>query len=245
MFYNLYKYDLKEMLSSLWKLGLVVLGMTLISGLTLRFIHEGNWFLTLSLMAEFLLVFAFWILVLVTLVLHFNNHCFGKQGYLTFTLPVTSWQILLAEMLAAFTVVILCGLFFFLLIGLVFGLNLTGTILTEVSPFYAEMMHTLAYWLPDLLHALLSGVLGILASLAEVYLAMSIGQLFINYRVAASFVAFFVLDVLTSVVQLLCAFPASSSLGAILGSFDLSSLVILLACFFGSVYIMDRHLNLK
>lgn len=117
MFVKLLKYELKSIGKWYFALNASVLAISLFLGFSFshKYItnyannsynsgaHLGTQLLPLSLALIFgILVAGAWIATLVIIVRRFYKSIFGREGYLSLTLPVSTHQLILSKLLAAF-----------------------------------------------------------------------------------------------------------------------------------------------
>lgn len=138
MFLKLFKYDMLSIAKKMWIYYVVMLGLSVISGLfTLQAnITEQPYSLTMfTFVGLYSFVSAFVYIVVIVLVLHrYSTTSFSNQGYLTHTLPVTEHQILLSKILsltvwalASYAMLALCN-------------TIYGVFAQNFSKFYNELL---------------------------------------------------------------------------------------------------------
>ena len=170
--------------------------------------------LTLGAVGYILLLTSLSVLTVVYIVVHFYRSMFSAQGYLTFTLPATTNEIISAKLLSSFIFQLLNSLCLFLSVTIaVCELALFGArdsidnilhYINEIMDFLAEIfgmapMTTVLY----MIYALISAISGILIF----YFAICLGQLLQKHRILGAVVTFFVtttvIRVITTIIQLL------------------------------------------
>ena len=127
---------------------------------------------------------------LVITVRRFYQNIYGREGYLTWTLPANAHQIILSKMTMA-TIWYIASI-----LGIIFSFIIMIAIVAIGSgvDFFQQFGVLLSYiptvtWIQFLFYFILSSISGVLF----LYLAISIGQLFQNHRVLMAFVSVFVL----------------------------------------------------
>ena len=131
-----------------------------------------------------------YIATIVLIVRRFAKTVFGREGYLTNTLPVSAHQLILSKLLVAFILDIISSLVILLSIGIIaaFCLDMKdillatsyfGQILKEIGAFYLFIPST---------------ILSMIAGILFYYLCISIGNLFNTNKVLMGFVAFFAIQ---------------------------------------------------
>lgn len=141
----------------------------------------------------------------IIIIRRFYNNIFGREGYLTWTLPTGSHTVLLVKVTSALIWSIFCfiSLILSLLIFLgVIGLAQQKNIFDELGPVFEHIGSSL------ICQSLLFQVLATISGILMLYCAISLGQLFINNRIVMAFVFGFILWVVLSIIGRL--FPSIS-----------------------------------
>lgn len=143
-----------------------------------------------------ILVAGAWIATFVIIIRRFYKNVFGREGYLTLTLPVSSHQLILSKLLASliwtvFNAIILAiGITF-----LILPISGVGKFLMAL-PYFASLF-TPTEWLIIFICFILSSLSGILM----IYLSIAVGQLFTDRRVLMSFVAYFTIAIIVIILS--------------------------------------------
>ena len=254
MFWNLVRYEFKNV--NKWYLALyaAVLFLSVLIGIqtqSLIKLPEKN----LSVLLVFLsTVFGGLMLTLVIstiflIIKRFKGSVYDRQGYLTLTLPVSEHHIITAKLIGAFiwsvisTAVLLLCIYIILL-----STNSDEVQLSTLLSFVAE--HFTGFSL-TVLSFLLNTISGILC----IYLAISIGQLFNEYRTALSIVAYIGIQIVVGFIELFYRsnpgfyFPSTSGgadqfqMGIIM---TILEEVILIAIYYlGTYHILKNKVNLQ
>ena len=141
----------------------------------------------------------------IIIIRRFYNNIFGREGYLTWTLPTGSHTVLLVKVTSALIWSIFCfiSLILSLLIFLgVIGLAQQQNIFDLLGPLFEKIGSSLIW------QSLLFQVLATISGILMLYCAISLGQLFINSRIVMAFVFGFILWVVLSIIGRL--FPSIS-----------------------------------
>ncbi len=141
----------------------------------------------------------------IIIIRRFYNNIFGREGYLTWTLPTGSHTVLLVKVTSALIWSIFCfiSLILSLLIFLgVIGLAQQQNIFEALGPVFEKIGSSLIW------QSLLFQVLATISGILMLYCAISLGQLFINSRIVMAFVFGFILWVVLSIIGRL--FPSIS-----------------------------------
>ncbi len=201
MFWNLVRYEFKNV--NKWYLALyaAVLFLSVLIGIqtqSLIKLPEKN----LSVLLVFLstvfggLMVTLVISTIFLIIKRFKGSVYDRQGYLTLTLPVSEHHIITAKLIGAFiwslisTAVLLLCVYIILL-----STNSNEVQLSTLLSFVGE--HFTGFSL-TVLSFLLNTISGILC----IYLAISIGQLFNEYRTALSIVAYIGIQIVVGFIEL-------------------------------------------
>lgn len=205
MFGKLVKYEFKAV--GHWYLAMN--GLILLASLALGFyasylsrhydlLNNGG----LLVVTFVLLVFAFISLIigqliatLILIIRRFYSHLFGREGYLSLTLPVKESQLISSKLSAALALTI--GNY--LVIALAMGLIYLFINQQEVSEFSSKIYASLPKATVTAIHNsvplwLLGSIVGRVANILLIYAAISVGQLFRNHRVLMAFISYFVIE---------------------------------------------------
>ena len=255
MFWNLVRYEFKNV--NKWYLALyaAVLALSVPLGM------QGHYYSYISFKDSQPFLFIFLALVfggliitlgistLFLIIKRFKGSVYDRQGYLTLTLPVSEHHIITAKLIGAFiwsvisTAVLLLCIYIMLL-----STNSDEVQLSTLLSFVGE--HFTGFGLAGL-SFLLSTISGILC----IYLAISIGQLFSEYRTALAIVAYIGIRIVIGFIELffntssnfyansLAGFNDNFYMGA---SISIVEELIFIAIFYlGTYYILRNKVNLQ
>ena len=196
---KLIKYDLKALAKILAPLWGVLLVMGIIFGISIRSNLEG--------IGNTMIVFSLVVIVAVIVAIFVVNVIIvQEEGYLMFTLPVTTRSLILSKVISA--LIISCGT--------AFVISLLGVEIIAISP--VKLMDTATYfgnWVikvhagPWIGYGAIIAVVSLLSSIYHVYAAMVIGQLSNGNRFLFAFVAYAALSIIVSLIGI----PTMESLG--------------------------------
>ena len=268
---HLFYYDFRETGRKLGMMYLVLAATCLLTNLFFSVFSSTNQVIesisVILMIVDFALAIALIVLTVVGCIERFYKNCYGPEGYLTFTLPVHPWQILLSKVLSS-ALLIVCTLAVLsgcVLLAIPFGL--WGQV--NMGGFFSEfgqMLQLVGYGnvAGVSLNILAAVALNLFVTILMIYLAISIGQLFSNHKVALSFIFFFVIEsvigILTGLVFTGTAYTVSETgmelsldtmngalyaVNGFIGGQSLWMLLLSAAMFFGTDYIMRKHLNLE
>lgn len=198
---KLFKYEFRAVARTLVPLYIGTLLLALLNGFALHF--EFNFFTGLMLFALSAFGIAIFVVTLVLIIQRFWNNLLKDEGYLMFTLPVSSYQLVASKLLSALIWIILGGIVGILSIFawlLPLNLEALGQFFRDFSHFWEQLKLGLSQF--DI--SLFSGMFrfafaALLSTLSEVqilYLSMALSQLpvFSRHRVGASFLSFLLIN---------------------------------------------------
>lgn len=208
---KLIKYDLKSMLKTIVPLWLTVLVLSVI--IMIKFwganenviINVENNTVDLIL---FIVLFCVGIAIVVFnimfIIQRFWNGLLKEEGYLMFTLPVSTRSLIMAKALSAL-IISIGSMLVAMASVFIISLSFVGTIGIHVfSDLWLAIRNTFTLLTPSQLAEqfifLLAGVVSFLAGIYQVYASMAIGQLSNKNRFLLSFFAFVGISVVFSFV---------------------------------------------
>ncbi|MBF0786464.1 MULTISPECIES: hypothetical protein [unclassified Streptococcus] len=268
MFGKLLKYEFKAV--GKWYLGLyataillsVIIGLWLqsfiqrsetslsgnVDGTTLSNTIEGV-ILTVTLIGFAIIIVGLFLSTLFLIVNRFRKNVYGRQGYLTMTLPVTNHQIILSKLTAGFVWSILSSITAMLGILIV----LLFTVSPEMSEHIREISHVITEAYQDLtfinfgLYYIIMLIVDTIKSVLLIYCAISLGQLFKDHRTLLAVVFYFAIKFAESIFSFGLLLSMEQYAGSYIYSTLTLSLSILLSIgyYFSTYYIMNNKLNLQ
>ena len=243
MFWNLVRYEFKNV--NKWYLALygAVLALSVLIGAQASSIKSIDTPDQQMIMLVFLgLVFGGLLLTLsistlILIIRRFKGSVYDRQGYLTLTLPVSEHQIILSKLLGAFIWSLASSLVFILSIYII--LVLTGANFLDIfSLEYLFKFYMDSFWL-----SVISFILSTVASILCIYLAISIGQLFNEYRTALAVLAYIVIQTILGFVGLNLRIDIDYNW---MISFEIvKDLILSVAFYLGTYYILKNKVNLQ
>ena len=243
MFWNLVRYEFKNVNKWFLALYAAVLSLSVIIGIQGSSLSSTYYQDKGVVMLVFLslvfggLVITLSISTLILIIQRFKGSVYNRRGYLTLTLPVSEHQILSAKLLGAFvwslasTVVCLFSLY------IIISMIQPDAFLSSFAEYMLKN-YTDDFWL-----ALISYIFNTLAGILCIYLSISIGQLFNEYRTALAVVAYIVIQVVLGFITLNLRIDFDYNWVL---SFEIFKDLILSVCFYlGTYYILKNKVNLQ
>ena len=243
MFWNLVRYEFKNV--NKWYLALygAVLALSVIIGLQASAIEMLSSQDQESIMLVFQafifggLIITMSISTLILIIRRFKGSVYERQGYLTLTLPVSEHQIILAKLLGAFLWSLLSAVVFILSIYI---------FLVTVDPQIIDVYmirYFFGHYLDSIGLSLISYIFSTVAGILCIYLSISIGQLFNEYRTALAVVAYIVIQTILGFITLNLRIDFDYNW---MISFEiLKDLILSLVFYLGTYYILKNKVNLQ
>ena len=243
MFWNLVHYEFKNV--NKWYLALygAVLALSVLIGAQASSLKSIDTPDQQLLMLVFLglvfggLLITLSISTLILIIRRFKGSVYDRQGYLTLTLPVSEHQIILSKLLGAFIWSLASSLVFILSIYII--LVLTGANFLDIfSLEYLFKFYMDSFWL-----SVISFILSTVASILCIYLSISIGQLFNEYRTALAVLAYIVIQTILGFFGLNLLIDIDYNW---MISFEIvKDLILSVAFYLGTYYILKNKVNLQ
>ena len=243
MFWNLVRYEFKNV--NKWYLALygAVLALSGLIGIQAKTynnlpIKESQPILLVFLALVFGgLMITLGISTLILIIRRFKGSVYDRQGYLTLTLPVSEHQIILAKLLGAFIWSLISSAV------LVLSIYIILVIIEPNSVDFLAFKDLFQQYLDSISLSLISFILSTVASILCIYLAISIGQLFNEYRTALAVLAYIVIQIVLGFIGLNLRIDTNFNM---MLTFEIFTDLILIAGFYlGTYYILKNKVNLQ
>ena len=206
MFGKLMKYELKSLLKGLLPLYGAILAVAMINAVMASF-GIGNSIDGLPQVTAIMLYFGLCVAVAVVtflvIIQRFYKGLLGDEGYLMFTLPVKSWQLVLSKFLCALITTIISVLVAALSICILAPLNFS-----DIGAFFRVLASFDGQIAVLFLEVLILSLAALSYMYLEFYLSMAIGHLFNKHRVLISVVAFLAIGVVMNIITTLVGVTA-------------------------------------
>ena len=243
MFWNLVRYEFKNV--NKWYLALygAVLALSGLIGIQAKTynnlpIKESQPILLIFLALVFGgLMITLGISTLILIIRRFKGSVYDRQGYLTLTLPVSEHQIILAKLLGAFIWSLISSAV------LVLSIYIILVIIEPNSVDFLAFKDLFQQYLDSIGLSLISYILSTVSGILCIYLAISIGQLFNEYRTALAVLAYIVIQIVLGFVGLNLRIDTNFNM---MLTFEIFTDLILIAGFYlGTYYILKNKVNLQ
>ena len=243
MFWNLVRYEFKNV--NKWYLALygAVLALSVIIGLqasAIKILPSQDQESIMLVFQAFIfggLIITMSISTLILIIRRFKGSVYERQGYLTLTLPISEHQIILAKLLGAFLWSLLSAVVFILSIYI---------FLVTVDPQIIDVYmirYFFGHYLDSIGLSLISYIFSTVAGILCIYLSISIGQLFNEYRTALAVVAYIVIQTILGFITLNLRIDFDYNWTI---SFEiLKDLILSVVFYLGTYYILKNKVNLQ
>ena len=218
--------------------------------------------LGISFTLYFILIVGISVMTLVMIIQRFYKNLFTDEGYLMFSLPVKTWELVLSKLLvgmiwsAVCTIMIVLTFFIFSL-GYFSMMELSQSIRSAYSMFYLQTGMELNLFMAELILFILVQTV---ASILMIYVSIAIGQLFNQHRIIAAFGAYIVITIAIQIIMsiFMAVFAIGNLENAILNGSDtitavhwllngttMLNVVMGIGFYYGTLIIMKKRLNLE
>ena len=255
MFWNLVRYEFKNV--NKWYLALyaAVLVLSVLIGMQGHYYNYVSFKDSQPVLLFFLalvfggLMITLGISTIFLIIKRFKGSVYDRQGYLTLTLPVSEHHIITAKLVGAFIWSILSSTV------LVLSAFIIVTITVPEWISNSELIPLVGTFLPQLSLMGVSFLLNTISGILCIYLAISIGQLFNEYRTALAIVAYIGIQIVIGFVEVffntstnfyvnsLAGFNDNFYMGASVGIVE--ELIFIAIFYLGTYYILRNKVNLQ
>ena len=243
MFWNLVHYEFKNVNKWFLALYAAVLSLSVIIGIQGSSLSSTYYQDKGVVMLVFLslvfggLVITLSISTLILIIQRFKGSVYDRRGYLTLTLPVSEHQILSAKLLGAFVWSLASTVVFLFSLYIIIVMVYPGAYLSTFAEYILKNYQD-NFWL-----ALISYIFNTLASILCIYLSISIGQLFNEYRTALAVVAYIAIQVVLGFITL--NLRIDFDYNWVLSFEIFKDLILSVGFYLGTYYILKNKVNLQ
>ena len=243
MFWNLVRYEFKNVNKWFLALYAAVLSLSVIIGIQGSSLSSTYYQDKGVVMLVFLslvfggLVITLSISTLILIIQRFKGSVYDRRGYLTLTLPVSEHQILSAKLLGAFVWSLASTVVFLFSLYIIIVMVYPGAYLSTFAEYILKNYQD-NFWL-----ALISYIFNTLASILCIYLSISIGQLFNEYRTVLAVVAYIAIQVVLGFITL--NLRIDFDYNWVLSFEIFKDLILSVGFYLGTYYILKNKVNLQ
>ncbi|MGS4810843.1 MULTISPECIES: hypothetical protein [unclassified Streptococcus] len=243
MFWNLVRYEFKNVNKWFLALYAAVLSLSVIIGIQGSSLSSTYYQDKGVVMLVFLslvfggLVITLSISTLILIIQRFKGSVYDRRGYLTLTLPVSEHQILSAKLLGAFVWSLASTVVFLFSLYIIISMIQPDAFLSSFAEYMLKN-YTDNFWL-----ALISYIFNTLAGILCIYLSISIGQLFNEYRTALAVVAYIAIQVVLGFITL--NLRIDFDYNWVLSFEIFKDLILSVGFYLGTYYILKNKVNLQ
>ena len=243
MFWNLVRYEFKNVNKWFLALYAAVLSLSVIIGIQGSSLSSTYYQDKGVVMLVFLslvfggLVITLSISTLILIIQRFKGSVYDRRGYLTLTLPVSEHQILSAKLLGAFVWSLTSTVVFLFSLYIIISMIQPDAFLSSFAEYMLKN-YTDDFWL-----ALISYIFNTLAGILCIYLSISIGQLFNEYRTALAVVAYIAIQVVLGFITL--NLRIDFDYNWVLSFEIFKDLILSIGFYLGTYYILKNKVNLQ
>ena len=255
MFWNLVRYEFKNV--NKWYLALyaAVLVLSVLIGMQVHYYNYVSFKDSQPVLLFFLalvfggLMITLGISTIFLIIKRFKGSVYDRQGYLTLTLPVSEHHIITAKLVGAFIWSILSSTV------LVLSAFIIVTITVPEWISNSELIPLVGTFLPQLSLMGVSFLLNTISGILCIYLAISIGQLFNEYRTALAVAAYIGIQIVIGFIELSFNLSSNFYVNSLVGLNDnfymgastsiIEELIFIAIYYLGIYYILKNKVNLQ
>ena len=255
MFWNLVRYEFKNV--NKWYLALyaAVLVLSVLIGMQGHYYNYVSFKDSQPVLLFFLalvfggLMITLGISTIFLIIKRFKGSVYDRQGYLTLTLPVSEHHIITAKLVGAFIWSILSST----VLALSAFIIVTITVPEWISN--SELIPLVGTFLPQLSLMGVSFLLNTISGILCIYLAISIGQLFNEYRTALAVAAYIGIQIVIGFIELSFNLSSNFYVNSLVGLNDhfymgagiaiVEELIFIAIFYLGTYYILRNKVNLQ
>ncbi|WP_155973145.1 ABC transporter permease [Streptococcus ruminantium] len=203
----------------------------------------GTSFMTFGILIAALFLSTFFLVIN-----RFRKNVYGRQGYLTMTLPVDSHQIILSKLLVSLVWYILAIITAIFSIGIVITLIMMPSDKNALSQLQIIIQNL--NW-TTLFSRFIYGLIEIIANILLIYFSISVGQLFKDHRFLFAVLTYVGIGIVVGVLSAFLHLNSSEALSGLAFSLypspilSLINIILSFAYYFGTYFIMTKKLNLQ
>lgn len=218
--------------------------------------------LGVSFTLYFILIVGICVMTLVMIIQRFYKNLFTDEGYLMFSLPVKTWELVLSKLLVGLLWSAVCTVMIFLTfvifsLGIVSMMEITQAIQSGYDEIFIKTGLNLNLFMVELI---VFFIFETISSILMIYVAIAIGQLFSQHRIVAAFGAYIVitiaLQILLSIIMavstignlenlILNSSNALTTIHWLINGTTVFNVVLCIGFYFVTQYIMKNRLNLE
>lgn len=255
MFWNLVRYEFKNV--NKWYLALyaAVLVLSVLIGMQGHYYNYVSFKDSQPVLLFFLalvfggLMITLGISTIFLIIKRFKGSVYDRQGYLTLTLPVSEHHIITAKLVGAFIWSILSST----VLALSAFIIVTITVPEWISN--SELIPLVGTFLPQLSLMGVSFLLNTISGILCIYLAISIGQLFNEYRTALAVAAYIGIQIVIGFIEVFFNTSTNFYINSLAGFNDnfymeagtgiFEELIFIAIFYLGTYYILKNKVNLQ
>ena len=255
MFWNLVRYEFKNV--NKWYLALyaAVLVLSVLIGMQGHYYNYVSFKDSQPVLLFFLalvfggLMITLGISTIFLIIKRFKGSVYDRQGYLTLTLPVSEHHIITAKLVGAFIWSILSST----VLALSAFIIVTITVPEWISN--SELIPLVGTFLPQLSLMGVSFLLNTISGILCIYLAISIGQLFNEYRTALAVAAYIGIQIVIGFIEVSFNLSSNFYVNSLVGLNDhfymgasiaiVEELIFIAIFYLGTYYILRNKVNLQ
>lgn len=252
---KLLKYEFQATSRTFFPIYIAILLVSIINRVFRRANVDMGFTLTVFVLVG--LFIALGVITLIMIIQRFNKNLLSDEGYLMFTLPVKSSNLIFSKLFVSFIWTIISGIIavsaFLILLADANFFKTLGEVFS--STFWENFVKAMQMGIDEnpvlmLVRIGFIGILGYSEVILAIYLALAVGQLpkFSKHRVIASFIAYFVIVTVEQWAVMIAGITVGPHLmidsNMMLNIVLVATIVLNIVYFSLTNFILKKHLNL-
>ncbi|MGT2957784.1 ABC transporter permease [Streptococcus bovimastitidis] len=259
MFGKLLKYEFKSIGKWYFALNAGIIAIAAILSFVIKqFSTQETDFNLLTSLIPMALVLIFGALIagsllatLLIIINRFNKNIYGREGYLTMTLPVSEHSLLMSKLVSS----LIFSFFNMFILALAFTILILPQFNSaDIAQAFQEIAKEIPKNLSITAYLIVSFILSSISYVLVIYFSISVGQLFSNHRGIMAFLTYFAIQIILTIIIF---FVNNNLLGLVVDDnftkisnkyfliTSIEGLIQVIFYYFGTHFIMKYKLNLQ
>lgn len=241
---KLIKYDLQSALKKLGPLYLALLALSVLAGISIRFSVTENWVFTIIMIVYFITMIVCWAIPIFILASHFRRNLMEEEGYLMFSLPVSTLEHIVAKVISALICLVTCSIAVALSFGII---GLIAADMNDIKALIEAIGELLSMDIDYLeitknaIKVMIMMILGSVQIITQIYAAIAIGHLVKDHETLGAVGAFIGMSAILSFI--VNQIPMPDFMTAF-WPFYLEAAIVIVIFTVITWIVLDRNLNL-
>lgn len=257
MLAKLMKHEFKATSRLLVPLYLILLGISIVNHFTFQLQPEQEvlgFIIGLLFMAQMAFIMVILAVTVIFMITRFYKNFLSSQGYLMFTLPVKTHQLVLSKLIITLFWIIVyavgAAISWFVVVGSINDISLITFITETVTGIFTGLNTTFGLnWITIFVEIILLAILYLVGHILLVYLSIAVGQLYSKHKIIASFVSYAIFYTIVQIIMfagmIVLSYNPTDSITLTLAAIILLASIGSTILYMTTNYIFKTRLNLQ